>query len=178
MRQLTLEQFNELLAETSIKPRTKRELRFVTSTAHLSSQDWEESELLNITDRTGNKGVLLIDIDENLHIVPYELSLGLRSQSTGRLSPVICDFCRTWQAGSGAASATFKKDPRSNDSIGYLCCGDLGCSSHVRTKTPASLCSRAQLREDLTNEQRVERLQNRLRRLVSELSFSNRTGEH
>jgi len=172
MQTLNLDQFNQLLLSTPIKPRLKRDLRFVTSTSGMNESDWRVREFINITDRTGKRGILLIELEGQLSILPYELSIGLRSQYNGRLSPIICDFCRTWQAGSNAGSISFNKQPRSLDSVTYLCCADLACSLHVRTQTDAAIKSRAQLREDLTNDQRVERLRAKLQTIISELPLN------
>ena len=169
MKKLTLLEFNELLAQSTIKLRLKNELRFITSTETLSDQDWEDSELLAITDPNGNKGVLLVSLDEDFYIIPYEMKTGITSSATGRSQSVICDFCRTWQYGNKAGSISFAKDR--NKSVSYLCCADLKCSHHVRNKTAASHTSRAQLREDLTTEDRVERLKSRLTYYIDELPF-------
>lgn len=171
MKALDLKQFNQLIEQAQIKPRLKRELRFITSTSGMTQEDWQESELLTITDRTGNKGVLLMAPDDDLFIIPYELSGGIASRQTGRAQPVICDFCRTWQTGSRAGSISFRKDKQSNNSVGFLCCSDLACSKHVRSKTLAARTSRAQLREDMTDEQRVERLKARLRQIIDNLQL-------
>lgn len=171
MNILTQEKFNDLIKQAYVKPRLKKEVRFVASTANLSDSDWEERELLSIADRTGSKGVLLIQPDEELFIISYEISNGLTDKSTGRSKPVICDFCRTWQAGNNAARITFRKDLQSLNSSTFLCCADLACSSHVRGKTLAAKNSRAQIREDLNNEQRVERLKNYLRNFITEMEL-------
>lgn len=171
MKALDLEQFNQLIARAQLKPRLKRELRFINSTSTMTAEDWLEAELLSITDRTGNKGVLLLSPDDDIYVLPYELSRGIANRQTGRAQPIICDFCRTWQAGNSAGSISFRKDKQSLNSVGFLCCGDLACSQHVRSKTNASRTSRAQLREDLTNEQRVERLKGRLRQIIADLGL-------
>lgn len=168
MKKLELEQFNALLAVSSIKPRLKREIRFVKSTDGMSDQDWDETELLPIADRSGNKGILLIEVASGLYFLPYELSRGIISK-TGRAQPIICDLCRTWQTGSRSGSIIFPKDSRGAKAVGFLCCADLACSRHVRSKTTAAKTSRSQLREDLTDTQRVERLQNRLQEIVERL---------
>ena len=169
MRTITQELFSELIKKATIKPRLKRELRFVASTANMTPEDWLERELMNVADRTGVKGVLLLEPDDELFIVPYELFRGLSNPQTGRSNPVICDFCRTWQGGSNAARISFHRDSQSINSVTFLCCADLACSNHVRTKTKASIGSRAQLREDLTDEQRVERLKDRLRKFINDM---------
>jgi len=167
MRKLTLEQFNQLVSEAHIKPRLQRELRFGPSTSQLHEDDWAATELLAITDRNGNRGVLLLAPDAQLVLLPFEITRGLTKAQTGAAQPIICDFCRTWQTGGSAASISFQKDPKSLHSVSFLCCADLACSQHVRGKTTASQASKTQLRETMTNEQRIVRLQNRLRDIIA-----------
>lgn len=168
MRILDQNQFNALVGSARIKPRLARELRFVTSTSQLDDGDWHDIELIGITDRSGNKGVLLMAPQDAMYAVPYELSTGIVSK-TGQAQPIICDFCRTWQSGTRAGSISFQRDMHSHDRISFLCCADLQCSQHVRSRTSASRMSRAQLREDLTDNQRVERLKMRLLQLVADM---------
>lgn len=169
MKKLTQESFDELVVQAQIKPRIRQGLKFVAATAGLDDTDWQDTELLAIPDRTGNKGVLLVAPYEEIRVIAYELSRGLVSRQTGRAQPVICDFCRTWQSGSGAGSISFRKAKQSLNSVTFLCCADLACSRHVRGKTPAARLSRAQLREDMTNDQRVERLKTRLRQILLDI---------
>jgi hypothetical protein len=171
VKKLSSDAFDALIAaSTHIAPRVKRELRFVTSVVGITDEQWEAAELLTITDRTGRRGVLLMQPYDDLYIVPFELKTGLMS-STGRAQAIICDFCRTWQVGTRSGSVTFAKDKRGAQSVSYLCCADLLCSQHVRNLTSASKTSRSQLREDLTIEQRVDRLKERLTRIVTELGL-------
>src|SRR6185437_10684353 len=142
-----------------------------SSISGMNDEDWHETELLAITDRNNTKGALLIAPDDIVHAAAYEISRGIANKQTGRAQPIICDFCRTWQTGSNAGRITFQKDTRSLHSISFLCCADLKCSQHVRDKTNASHTSRAQLREDLTSEQRVTRLKERLRQILIDLSL-------
>jgi len=167
MKKLTLETFNELIAQAGIKPRLAKELRFVQSTENLSDEEWADRELLKITDRNDNKGVLLVALDEDLYMLPYELKSGITSSSTGRSQSIICDFCQTWQYGNKSGSISFTKNRTSN--VSYLCCEDLKCSMHVRNKTKEAHTSRAQLREDISIEERIKRLKTRLRGFISEL---------
>lgn len=169
MKQLSLDQFNDLLNESGVKPRLKQELRFVTNTEHLSPQDWADTELLAVRDRSGNKGVLLLTIASGTYVLPYELQKIAPSSSTGRASAILCDFCMTWQSGTRAGSILLSHHTTSRKRLGYLCCLDLACSSHVRTKTSASKVSRAQVREDMDIPQRVERLHEHLENLVRSL---------
>ena len=172
MKVFTQEQFYAIIQQQSrIRPRLRRELRYVASTAAMTDSDWRELELLPITDRTGNKGVLFLQPDDTLYVLPYEMRRGFTSAKTGRAQPIICDFCRTWQAGSSAGSIGFQKDKQSLNSVSFLCCADLACSKHVRGKTNAALASKAQLREDLTAEQRVERLKTQLRKIIVDLKL-------
>lgn len=173
MKRLDSESFSTLIENSSVKSRLKRELKFITSTSHLSDDDWLDLELLPIMNKSGNKGVLVIWIDENYYVLPYEINKLSPSSSTGRASAIICDFCKTWQSGTRAGSILFSVAGTSAKNVGYLCCRDLGCSSHVRTKTSASKISRAQLREDINDEDRIERLNGRLRTLVGSLDVKS-----
>lgn len=171
MKKIAQETFDQLLTESSIKPRLRKDLRFIASTENLNDELWSNSELIGISNRSGNAGVLLLDLDSGFYIVPYELKTGITSSTTGRSQSVICDLCRTWQYGDKSGSITFAIDKKS--SVSYLCCADLKCSLHVRTMTKASLVSRAQLREDLSPKQRVARLHNRLASLMDSLPFES-----
>ena len=157
MRQLTSELFQKLLEQAPIRPRVKREVRFVSSVTGMDDGQWAATELIAISDRAGNKGVLVFEADdEQVFLASYELKRGITS-STGKAQPIICDFCRTWQTGSRSGSITLDKPGRDAGSITFLCCADLQCSRHARSLTDAAKTSRSQLREDLTDEQRVER---------------------
>ena len=169
MRTLHLDAFNQLLKVADLKPRIKSELKFVKSTESMPD-DWSDTELLAISDRTEDKGALLLQPDANLYIVQYELSRKIIDYKTGRRRAIICDFCCTWQPGSNAASITFIR-PNSNRNVGFLICGDLQCSQHVRTLTKAALVSRSQLREDMTAGTRVLRLKERLREKIAQLEL-------
>lgn len=171
MHALTLEQFNDIAQQARIKPKLRRDVRFTASTSHMSVQDWNETELLAITDRSEHRGVLLMAPSDAVYVVAYELSSGIVS-STGQAQPIICDFCRTWQSGLRAGSISFQKDSHSNNRITFLCCADLRCSQHVRSLTSAARTSRAQLREHLTGEQRVERLKDRLKQIVMTMQLA------
>ena len=169
MINLDVERFNQIMEASTVRPRLKRELRFVTSTAHMSDTDWLDSEMIAIKDRSGNNGVLIVELDSGMYVLPFS-SKGLSvSATTGRAQPVICDLCVTWQSGSRAGSITFIGAKKASSNVAYLCCADLACSKHVRTRTDASKISRAQLREDLDNEQRVARLKLRLEDMMKYL---------
>lgn len=171
MKTLDQATFETLLTQVAMKPRLKKDLKFVASTAYLSD-DWSDYELIPISDRTGSFGVLLVQLGEELYVAPYELSRRIVDSSTGRDRAIICDFCYTWQPGSNAASIIFTH-AETKHSIRLLCCGDLRCSQHVRTITRASKVSRTHLRENLTNEARVARLKSRLLTYADQLGWAS-----
>jgi hypothetical protein len=173
MYTITQDAFRRMIDVAPIRLRMKREVRFVTSVANFDEETWERSELVTITDRSGNKGVLLLEADDrSVYLVSYELKQGMMS-SAGKAQPIICDFCRTWQTGSRSGSITLEKPGRNRGSITFLCCADLQCSQHVRSLTEASRTSRAQLREDMNTDQRIERLKMRVHEIAHILGLSS-----
>ena len=156
-------QFELLLQEAKIKPRLLRELRFDPTEA------WNGRELLAVQTRNRDDGVLIISL-ENIFVTPYTISRRLVDKQTGRSKPVVCDFCFTWQAGGNAARITFARQTDMH-AVTLLCCADLDCSSHVRDKTRASIISRAQLHEDLSERQRADRLKLKLQDLTELLAL-------
>lgn len=165
MRQLTKDQFDTLLQTAAIRPKTRREVRFA-SVAGLDEAVWLQTEVLAVPDRSGNQGVLLLKATEDtLYVASYELKRGMTS-STGKAQPIICDFCRTWQTGTRAGSITLDKPGRDTGSVTFLCCADLACSQHVRSLTSAARTSRSQLREDMTTEERIARLERRIQEVA------------
>lgn len=171
MQVLKADQFTELIAQAVIKPRLRRELRFQAAAAKLADDEWEYTELFAVSDRTGRRGVLIVQPDDEPHVVTYDLTQGAAARTTGRAQPIICDFCRTWQRGSNAASITLTPDYRIGASTTFLCCADLDCSRHVRTLTSAAKMSRAQLREDLDDDGRILRLRRRLNEIIAQLAI-------
>ena len=94
MHTLNLDSFNEIIKAVHIKPRLKAELKFVKSIEGYD-EDWSDYELIAISDRTNDKGVLLLQPDDDLYIVQYELSHKIIDFKTGRRRAIICDFCYT-----------------------------------------------------------------------------------
>lgn len=165
MKSIKRDEFEELVQRAVVRPRLRRELRFVPE----AIADWDERELLAVADRTGNNGVLLIELDGELFVAPYRL-LSRIADKTGRAKPITCDFCYTWQRGGKAGRITFTR-LSDGHSLTFLCCADLACSIHVRNKTPESLLSRTQLHEDIDADGRARRLQTKLRGLVATLGL-------
>lgn len=169
MRVLTADQFEVLLKDSTMKPRFKRDLKFRSSTERLDDEQWVQTELLPIWNKSKNGGVLLIEWSDDLYMIAFDASKS-DADASGRSRSVICDLCYTWQGGRNGGFVTFYPKSEAH-SMAFLCCMDLRCSDHVRTKTPASLKSRAQLRENMTNDDRVLRLRQKLELLVERLQI-------
>lgn len=166
MKQIDRDTLDALLAAAGVRARLRRELRFTSETI----TDWDEREYIAISDRTGNKGVLVIELESGRYVTPYTLTGRLVNKQTGRSKPVICDLCYTWQASGKGAQISFTRSADGHG-ITLLSCADLDCSRHVRSKTAAAVLSRANLREDLTDAQRVDRLHKKLAAVVERLQL-------
>lgn len=167
MKSIDAAEFERVAKATGARSKLLRELRFALD----EISDWDEREFVCATDRTRDKGVLLIEIDGKRYAAPYELTRRVVDKATGRSKSVTCDLCYTWRSGGDAARIRFVRTSDKH-TITWLCCADLACSAHVRGKTSAAKISRANLREDLTNEQRIERLRSKLRALADTLGLS------
>ncbi|HMH70371.1 MAG TPA: FBP domain-containing protein [Candidatus Saccharimonadales bacterium] len=162
MNVIDREEFAQLLRENSIKLRLKREVRFVPE----EIEEWDSRDFLAVTNRSGSEGILIAPL-EAMYVVPFQLHKRMPSSRSGRTEAIICDFCATWQRGSNSATITFFKK---SSTISFLCCADLLCSLHVRSKTLAATLSRTQLREDITAEGRISRLRARLTAILDQMS--------
>ena len=171
MRTLDIESINQCIDQSIARRNLKKNIRPATLITAIRPEDWDNLDFLAVPTRSGRDGVLIIDIDDALYATPYELAAIKGDKITGRLKPVICDFCKTWQTGSRAATISFHISQRSHNSIAFLCCADLRCSLHVRDKTADSKTSRAQLREDISTENRILRLQDKLKALTNRLEL-------
>lgn len=165
MHSFTIDEFQVAVKTVGLKPKFIAELRPKLA----QRTDWDERDFVAITDRSGNYGVLWIEINADVHILPFELSRGIIDKQTGRAKPVICDLCFTQQIGTNAARMTITMPKVVGTSRGLLVCADLACSDHVRGKTLAGLKSKAQLRETISTEAKIERLRTRLAELVQSL---------
>lgn len=164
MKEIDRDTLITLLKERRVKPRLIRDIRFVP--AEISH--WSERELLAIFTKSGNGGVLLIELDAILTVLPFERGGRIVDTRTGRSKPVTCDFCKTWQRGTNAAMISFPQPDGS--SKGFLCCADLNCSLHVRDLTPQATLSRTQLHEDIQTEGRVARLRKSISNVLASFS--------
>lgn len=161
MRKLTATEFEATIKAATLKPRFKRELKFTTSTESFSDAAWQQRELLPIWNKSKNGGVLLVQPDETLYVVAFDDS-NRTGDAMGRIKPIICDFCFTWQPGKEGGFVTFYPEKSDDTSVSLLCCADFDCSRNARGSTQAAKRSRAQIREQLTDEARIERLRAKL----------------
>lgn len=169
MRALSTSLIEDVFATLKVNKGLRKRLSLASFNA-MTSSNWDNFELISLPTKDGVAGVLFIELDDKLYALPYEIGV-VGDRATGRSKPVICDFCKTWQAGGRAGSITFRPQRRLLNSISFLCCLDLSCSLHVRNMTVAAKTSRAQLREDVTQEDRIERLKSRLSILVDQLQL-------
>lgn len=169
MRVLDAQQIQNILADMRVSKALLRQLNF-SAVREMFDSAWGDYEIFGLPTKNESAGVLFIEMQGNLYATTYELGQ-VGDKLTGRAKPVICDFCKTWQAGGRAGSITFRLERRSLNSVSFLCCLDLKCSLHVRDMTEAAKSSRAQLREDVTREHRIERLNGKLALLVQRLKL-------
>ena len=151
-------EFELRMKEERISKRLVRDLRYIPEEiTHVSERDF-----LTVTTKSGNEGVLLF----NDLVIQFTLGKR-RPNAAGRVEAIICDICATWQRGTNSGLLIFKKT--STHTVSHLVCADLDCSLHVRDLTDASKLSRTQLRESITPEGRIARLQDRLAKILKEL---------
>ena len=173
MNIITPQAFEVYIRQLKVGNNLKRRLTAAPIVA-MADTDWDSYEMFGASTKDGGAGILFMQSANQLYAVPYELGAVLDAM-TGRSRPIICDFCKTWQAGSRAGTITFHIKRRSANVIGFLCCADLQCSLHVRDLTSAAKTSRSQLREDVTVERRVTRLQAKLAAVIQRLSLQSIT---
>ncbi len=170
MQAIDSQYIKDSIAELRISKSLQRQLN-LSAFSNTSAEEWQHYDFIGLPTKNNQAGILFLEPHDKRYAVPYEIS-PLPSGPTGRAKPIICDFCKTWQAGGRAGSITFRVERRSSNSISFLCCLDLKCSLHVRDRTSAAKSSRAQLREDITPEHRVERLRSQLDLLIERLNLN------
>lgn len=157
MQQLTKDEYNVLITRVPLPSRLRRELRFIPEEV----ADWQDRDFLVVTNRSRSEGVIITAFEKQ-YVVPFRL-YPRTAGASGRIEAVICDFCATWQRGTHTAAIRFQKQ---KSSVSFLVCADLRCSLHVRDKTPEAALSRTQLRENISTEQRIERLKRHLQAIL------------
>ncbi len=170
MNTMTTQSFQEYIRALRLSNGFKRRITAAPLTL-MHDDEWSNYELFSVPTKDGAAGIVFIESNGLLYGAAYESS-PVKDPVTGRSKSVICDFCKTWQAGGRASYLVFRTKRGSADVIGFLCCTDLKCSLHVRDMTDAAHVSRAQLREDITREQRIERLRRKLNAVVDTLRLT------
>ena len=169
MKIISIKLANEIITKLKVSKNLQKRLR-LSAFGDMTESEWKLYEIIGMPTKDGAAGILFIGIDNSLYATAYEIGT-VGSKSTERSKPIICDFCKTWQTGGRAGSITFRTERRSLNSIGFLCCLDLQCSLHVRNLTTSAKTSRVHLREDITQDYRIERLKDRLAVLVERLGL-------
>lgn len=159
MKVSSREEFTEIIKKAGISRRLQRDLRYVPE--EITHSEWRD--FLAVTTKSGNEGVLLYED----FVLPFTLT-PRAANSKGRVEAIICDICATWRRGTDSATITFAKSPK--NSVTHLVCADLNCSLHVRGLTDAARLSRVQLREQIDDSERVERLQRRLMAICGDIA--------
>ncbi len=156
MKHITTQQLDLLFQSYPISRRLRSNLRY-----NLDVIDWDEREFVTLTDKQGDEGVFISEVS-GAELMYYSLRKRNANQA-GRIEAIICDICATWQSGPRSATITFQK---TKATATFLVCADLACCDHVRDKTEAAIVSRSQLREHITPEDRIRRLQLNLGRML------------
>jgi len=159
MQPITRDEFAQLLVASSVRPRLRRELRFVPE----EIESWEDRDFLAVTTKSGAEGVLIVPFAD-MRVVPFRVQKRTPNHM-GRTEAIICDICATWQRGTHSQILTLDKQKSSSS---FLVCDGLKCSLHVRNKTPEAVLSRTQLRENNSIEERIERLKQRMTTLLDD----------
>lgn len=131
----------------------------------LDDQPWDDLDFFGWTD-PGMPG-------RAWFVTPYDdrlIGVALRYGQGGSGKAQLCSICLTTHTGTGvsllAASKTGESGRRGN-TVGILMCTDLACSLYARNKKRPALGNR--YREDLTDEQKAERVRTNLRAFVDRL---------
>lgn len=159
MNALTRDELKLRMAAAHIKLRLRRIVRFVPE----EITDWESRDFLAVMDRSRKEGVLIFDG----YTAAFDLS-NRKPNANGRIAAIICDICASWRRGPESAVITFRKNDKAT--VSHLVCADLDCSLHVRGITTAGTLARTQIREDILPEGRINRLRERLRTILVDLS--------
>lgn len=162
---------SEYIAQADMAKSVRRKLKPQHALKLMSQYGAANLELLAVSSQSRLFGVLLVELQSEVFAIAYEFTPRLPEAKSGRLKPVICDLCKTWQSGTRIGTITFNKNRRPLNSISYYCCADLLCSLHVRSLTAAAAISRANLREDVENSRRIERFTLKLAEIVSSLDL-------
>lgn len=164
MKKITSDTINHLLEATRMPKRLQRELVYKPD-----NYDWVASDFIIVTNKARLEGLFVCEVNDEPTGLYYQLH-SVKPDASGRRKPYICDFCSTWLRPSRSCIITFILPKKQHHSVSYRCCLDLHCSLNVRSQTEDAIHSRVQLREDLSEEERISRLQNRLQEIGHRLA--------
>ncbi len=166
MKRLTNEELVSIIKQSTISSSLKRKLKIATDDV-----EWRDSNFILIKEKSPTKGVLVYQDNANYYVLRYQLSPLPVSPITGKRSVIICDFCSTWHGSGTSSSVTFDVSAiKDGTSLSFLCCRELACNDNVRNKTNTAHLSRAHLRENISDEERIERFINNLNKLIIPLA--------
>jgi len=163
---------------STVLPVTEREIRssFVNCSkgdAHrlhvprdLSKKPWADLDFLGWNDPSlAGRCYVVVPQDDRL------IGIAMRYETSGTGRAQMCTICLTTHTGSGVSLMTAHKTGaagRQGNSIGTYMCTDLACSLYARNKIRPALGAR--YREDLTNEQKAERIVTNIGAFLTKLS--------
>ncbi|KAF0845714.1 FBP domain-containing protein [Nocardia caishijiensis] len=131
----------------------------------LAERPWEDLDFLGWTDPS-YAGRCYIAVPRDGELV----SIALRHETGGSGKTQMCALCLTSHTGGGVCLMTANKageSGRRGNTIGSYMCTDLACSLYARNKRKPAMGSR--YREDLTAEQKAERVVQNLYAFVDKL---------
>ncbi|MEU6185032.1 MULTISPECIES: FBP domain-containing protein [unclassified Nocardia] len=131
----------------------------------LDERPWADLDFLGWSDPSlPGRGYLVVPRDDRLVGVALRYATG----GTGRAQ--MCTICLTTHTGGGVSLMTAHKageSGRRGNSVGTYMCTDLACSLYARNKKRPALGSR--YREDLTPEEKIERVRDNLNTFLAKL---------
>jgi hypothetical protein len=131
----------------------------------LDERPWADLDFLGWSDPSfPGRGYLVVPRDDRL------VGVALRYATGGAGRAQMCAICLTTHTGGGVSLMTAHKageSGRRGNSVGTYMCTDLACSLYARNKKRPALGSR--YREDLTPEEKVERVGDNLNTFLAKL---------
>jgi hypothetical protein len=131
----------------------------------LDERPWADLDFLGWSDPSfPGRGYLVVPRDDRL------VGVALRYATGGAGRAQMCAICLTTHTGGGVSLMTAHKageSGRRGNSVGTYMCTDLACSLYARNKKRPALGSR--YREDLTPEEKVERVRDNLNTFLAKL---------
>jgi hypothetical protein len=131
----------------------------------LDERPWADLDFLGWSDPSfPGRGYLVVPQDDR------QVGVAQRYATGGAGRAQMCAICLTTHTGGGVSLMTAHKageSGRRGNSVGTYMCTDLACSLYARNKKRPALGSR--YREDLTPEEKVERVRDNLNTFLAKL---------